>query len=488
MKKKIVTTLQRVFKKPLYRLFIFLLGIPTFVVTFFVYLQKKGSHDKNNEAGRMREQILQELESSGEKETLYKETKLFVENKRRFFHKEHGDLEKEVQAQFQQELNRIVEKRLQANPEYQEKYKPVSFMETMQELLENNTFLIFSIITSLPMYLLMLIYSNAYAKYILERLAMMVFVLFGVVFLVFTILYMSPMDPAVNILGQTATAEQIEDFNHVYGLDEPYIVQLLGSFKGLATMDMGRSYQGNEIVIEAIGRRFPVTLQVTFASLVIALIIAIPSGIISAVKPYSTFDYVFMLLALLGLSIPTFWLGLVLILNFSINLGWLPSTYSATDLRTLIMPATVLGASLAASVARMTRSSMLEVIRQDYVRTARAKGQVEWKVIIFHTLRNALIPILTIIGSQACGYIGGTVLIESVFGLPGIGNYILDSVNNLDYPVVTSGVIFICFWCVLINFIVDLLYAFIDPRIKITYGFKEKKKKKKAPAAQGGNA
>ena len=138
----------------------------------------------------------------------------------------------------------------------------------------------------------------------------------------------------------------------------------------------------------------------------------------------------------------------------------------------------------------MTRSSMLEVIRQDYVRTARAKGQVQWKVIISHALRNAMIPILTIIGTQACGYIGGTVLIESVFGLPGIGNYILDSVNNLDYPVVTSGIIFICFWCVLINFVVDLLYAFIDPRIKITYGFKEKKKKakKQVAAAQGGNA
>lgn len=466
MKKKIVTTLQRVFKKPLYRLFIFLLGIPTFVVTFFVYLQKKGSHDKNNEAGRMREQILQELESSGEKETLYKETKLFVENKRRFFHKEHGDLEKEVQAQFQQELNRIVEKRLQANPEYQEKYKPVSFMETMQELLENNTFLIFSIITSLPMYLLMLIYSNAYAKYILERLAMMVFVLFGVVFLVFTILYMSPMDPAVNILGQTATAEQIEDFNHVYGLDEPYIVQLLGSFKGLATMDMGRSYQGNEIVIEAIGRRFPVTLQVTFASLVIALIIAIPSGIISAVKPYSTFDYVFMLLALLGLSIPTFWLGLVLILNFSINLGWLPSTYSATDLRTLIMPATVLGASLAASVARMTRSSMLEVINQDYITTAKAKGLSNRTVILKHALGNAMIPIVTVVGLQFGGMLGGSAVTEKVFNITGIGSYIVDKQFIPDIPVVLTGVVYVAVIISLVNLFVDILYAFLDPRIK----------------------
>ena len=210
---------------------------------------------------------------------------------------------------------------------------------------------------------------------------MMIFVVFGVVFLVFTILHMSPMDPAVNILGQTATEEQIIEFNRMYGLDKPYLVQLVEVFKNILTFDLGNSYQGNEVVFDAIMRRFPITLELTMASLIVAVAIAIPAGIISAVKQYSSYDYIFMLLALLGLSIPNFWLGLILILNWSINMEWLPATYSPDNWKTLIMPAIVLGTALAASVARMTRSSMLEVINADYIVTARAKGLSKMKVI-----------------------------------------------------------------------------------------------------------
>ena len=355
MKKKMTNILDRIFKKPLYRVFLFLLGLPTFLVSFIVYCARKSSYAKTDKTSEIRARILAELEKSGEKQALYNETRMFLENKRAFFKKESGDFEKNVQREFEKELNKLVERRLQEDKEYKKNYRPITLLGVMKDLLQNNAFLVFSIITSLPMYLLLLIYSNPYAKYIFERLVMMIFVLFGVVFLVFTILYMSPMDPAVNILGQTATQEQIVEFNRVYGLDQPYIVRLFEAFKGLVTLDMGRSYAGNEVVMEAISRKFPVTLQVTFASLAVALILAIPSGIISAVKPYSTFDYVFMLIALLGLSIPNFWLGLVLILNFSINLHWLPATYSATDWTTLIMPAIVLGTGLSASVARMTR-------------------------------------------------------------------------------------------------------------------------------------
>ena len=345
-------------------------------------------------------------------------------------------------------------------------YRPITLLGVMKDLLQNNAFLVFSIITSLPMYLLLLIYSNPYAKYIFERLVMMIFVLFGVVFLVFTILYMSPMDPAVNILGQTATQEQIVEFNRVYGLDQPYIVRLFEAFKGLVTLDMGRSYAGNEVVMEAISRKFPVTLQVTFASLAVALILAIPSGIISAVKPYSTFDYVFMLIALLGLSIPNFWLGLVLILNFSINLHWLPATYSATDWTTLIMPAIVLGTGLSASVARMTRSSMLEVINQDYITTAKAKGLSSKRVILKHALGNAMIPIVTVVGLQFGGMLGGSAVTEKVFNINGIGSYIVDKQFIPDIPVVLTGVVYVSVVISLANLVVDILYAFLDPRIK----------------------
>ncbi|WP_296627166.1 ABC transporter permease [uncultured Negativibacillus sp.] len=391
---------------------------------------------------------------------------MFLENKRAFFKKESGDFEKNVQREFEKELNKLVERRLQEDEEYKKNYRPITLLGVMKDLLQNNAFLVFSIITSLPMYLLLLIYSNPYAKYIFERLVMMIFVLFGVVFLVFTILYMSPMDPAVNILGQTATQEQIVEFNRVYGLDQPYIVRLFEAFKGLVTLDMGRSYAGNEVVMEAISRKFPVTLQVTFASLAVALILAIPSGIISAVKPYSTFDYVFMLIALLGLSIPNFWLGLVLILNFSINLHWLPATYSATDWTTLIMPAIVLGTALSASVARMTRSSMLEVINQDYITTAKAKGLSSKRVILKHALGNAMIPIVTVVGLQFGGMLGGSAVTEKVFNINGIGSYIVDKQFIPDIPVVLTGVVYVSVVISLANLVVDILYAFLDPRIK----------------------
>ena len=391
---------------------------------------------------------------------------MFLENKRAFFKKESGDFEKNVQREFEKELNKLVERRLQEDKEYKKNYRPITLLGVMKDLLQNNAFLVFSIITSLPMYLLLLIYSNPYAKYIFERLVMMVFVLFGVVFLVFTILYLSPMDPAVNILGQTATQEQIVEFNRVYGLDQPYIVRLFEAFKGLVTLDMGRSYAGNEVVMEAISRKFPVTLQVTFASLAVALILAIPSGIISAVKPYSTFDYVFMLIALLGLSIPNFWLGLVLILNFSINLHWLPATYSATDWTTLIMPAIVLGTALSASVARMTRSSMLEVINQDYITTAKAKGLSSKRVILKHALGNAMIPIVTVVGLQFGGMLGGSAVTEKVFNINGIGSYIVDKQFIPDIPVVLTGVVYVSVVISLANLVVDILYAFLDPRIK----------------------
>ena len=466
MKKKMANILDRIFKKPLYRLFLFLLGLPTFLVSFIVYCARKSSYAKTDKTSEIRARILAELEKSGEKQALYNETRMFLENKRAFFKKESGDFEKNVQREFEKELNKLVERRLQEDEEYKKNYRPITLLGVMKDLLQNNAFLVFSIITSLPMYLLLLIYSNPYAKYIFERLVMMIFVLFGVVFLVFTILYMSPMDPAVNILGQTATQEQIVEFNRVYGLDQPYIVRLFEAFKGLVTLDMGRSYAGNEVVMEAISRKFPVTLQVTFASLAVALILAIPSGIISAVKPYSTFDYVFMLIALLGLSIPNFWLGLVLILNFSINLHWLPATYSATDWTTLIMPAIVLGTALSASVARMTRSSMLEVINQDYITTAKAKGLSSKRVILKHALGNAMIPIVTVVGLQFGGMLGGSAVTEKVFNINGIGSYIVDKQFIPDIPVVLTGVVYVSVVISLANLVVDILYAFLDPRIK----------------------
>lgn len=327
------------------------------------------------------------------------------------------------------------------------------------------------------------------ASYVIRRLIYLVLTLLATIVLIFTLMEFVPGDPAQAILGPTATEETIAQVHEQLGLDDPYLVRLGDYILGLLQGDLGESYKTGQPVFDELMARFPVTLKITVFAVIIGSILGIIAGVVSAVKQYSIFDRVLTAISLFGASAPSFWLAMLFVLIFSLNLGWLPATGSY-GFEYWILPIGTLGLQCSASITRMTRSSMLEVIRQDYVRTARAKGQVQWKVIISHALRNAMIPILTIIGTQACGYIGGTVLIESVFGLPGIGNYILDSVNNLDYPVVTSGIIFICFWCVLINFVVDLLYAFIDPRIKITYGFKEKKKKakKQVAAAQGGNA
>jgi peptide/nickel transport system permease protein len=201
------------------------------------------------------------------------------------------------------------------------------------------------------------------------------------------------------------------------------------------------------------------------------------AGIVSAVKQYSLFDRILTAFSLFGASAPSFWLAMVGVLIFSIKLGWLPPSGSYS-FRYWILPISTIGLQCSANITRMTRSSMLEVIRQDYIRTARAKGQTEFIVITRHALRNAFIPILTQIGQDIIGYLGGMVLIESVFGIPGVGEYILNAVRNMDIPVVLSGVVFICAICSLVIFIVDISYAFLDPRIQSTYGFHIKKAKK----------
>lgn len=342
----------------------------------------------------------------------------------------------------------------------------VTMASVYSSLISNGALLALSIITSFPMYIIMILFTNPISKYVVDRLVMMVFVLFGVTFLVFTILYISPMDPALNILGVTATPEQVERFNKMHGLDQPYLVQLFSKFQNLLTFNLGKSFQGNENIAVALANKFPITLQVTFWSMLVSLVIAIPSGIISAIKPYTSFDYIAMFIALLGLSIPNFWLGLMMILEFSIKNKWLPATFQVGNPVTLIMPAIVLGTGMSASVARMTRSSMMEVKNSDYILTARAKGLPERKVVLKHILGNAMIPIITTIGMQFGGMLGGSSVTEKVFNINGIGLYIVEKQFVPDIPAVLAGVIYVSFIVSIVNLIVDIMYAVIDPRIK----------------------
>lgn len=305
-------------------------------------------------------------------------------------------------------------------------------------------------------------------KYVLKRLLLLIPVMIGVTFIVFGIMHLTPGSPAKIKLGEKATPEAIEALEKEMGLDKPFIVQYVKYVKNAVQGDFGRSYQSNRVVFDEVLSRFPATLKLAVAAMVIAIVIGIPAGIISATKQYTLIDSVTMVLALIGVSMPVFWLGLMLILIFSVKLGWLPSSGAATWSH-LILPAVTLGLSSTAIITRMTRSSMLEVIRQDFIRTARAKGVPERTVINKHALRNALIPVVTVIGLQFGSLLGGAVLTESVFSWPGVGKLMIDSIKKQDTPVILACIIFIAITFSVVNLAVDILYAFIDPRIKSQY-------------------
>lgn len=313
-------------------------------------------------------------------------------------------------------------------------------------------------------------------KYIAKRIAMMIPILFGITVIVFTLMYVTPGDPAYSILGENATPEQVVEIHKQYGLDDPYILRLGRYFWGVIRGDFGTSYKTGQPVLKEIMARYPYTLRLAVLSTLLGMIIGVTTGIIAAVKQYSIFDKVGTIISLFGVSAPSFWIAMVLVLFFSVKLGWLPPT-GTYGVKYWILPVFTLGLQASASIMRMTRSSMLEVIRQDYITTGRAKGQSEFKIVMKHAFKNAQVPIVTVTGIRICGFLAGAVLVETVFAIPGLGKYIIDSVNFKDYPIVQGGVLWIGLNCILINLIVDIIYCFIDPRIKANYSKPKKYKR-----------
>ncbi|NLY36972.1 MAG: ABC transporter permease [Tissierellia bacterium] len=305
-------------------------------------------------------------------------------------------------------------------------------------------------------------------KYILKRLLYLIPVLFGVTLLVFLIMSVAPGDPAKVILGEQATPEAIEQLRVELGLDDPVLVQYMRYATGLLKGDMGMSYKSKDPVAVEIVARIPTTLKLTLSATLIAVLVAIPLGIFAAVKQNTLFDGLSMFIALLGISIPIFWLGLMLLVLFSQRLGWFPSS-GAASWKSFILPGVALGFHSMASIARITRSSMLEVIRQDYIRTARSKGMPYRDVITKHALPNALIPTITVTGLQIGALMAGSVLTETVFSLPGIGRLIINSIQGRDIPVVLGCILVFTIGFSVVNLLVDLLYAYVDPRIKAQY-------------------
>ena len=305
-------------------------------------------------------------------------------------------------------------------------------------------------------------------KYILKRLAMMIPIILGITFIIFSIMNMIPGDTATLILGDNAPQEAREQLEEELGLNQPFLLRYVNYVVDAVQGDFGDSYRTRTPVFEEIFQRFPTTLKLAAGAMLLAVLIGIPLGILSAVKQYSFLDALSSVSAMFLSSIPAFWLGLLSILLFSLKLGLLPSN-GADTAASFVLPVVTLSLPGAAEILRLTRSTMLEVIRQDYIRTARAKGATERTIIWRHALKNALLPIITVAGMHFGALLGGSMITESVFAMPGVGTLAIEAIRSKDTPQVMASVLLMAVVFCFIMLLVDLLYAFIDPRIRARY-------------------
>ena len=302
-----------------------------------------------------------------------------------------------------------------------------------------------------------------------KRLLQTIFVLLGISLITFVLLQVVPGDPVALMLGKRADPETIAKVRKELGLDLPYYVQYLNFIKGAIHLDFGTSYFTKEVVTDALIRCFKVTVKLACMSFIFASVIGIPCGIFAAVKRGKGIDTVVMVLSIIGVSAPAFWVAIILQILFGLKLNVLPISGFDTP-ASYILPSLALGARYAGNIARITRTSMLEVLGQDYIRTAKAKGAMRWAVILKHALKNAMIPIVTLVGTDFGYMLTGSMLIEKVFSIPGIGKLAVDAMSNRDLPLLEGTVMYIAFVFVVVNLIVDVSYAFLDPRIRYGKG------------------
>lgn len=328
-------------------------------------------------------------------------------------------------------------------------------------------------------------------KYIVKRVLIMIPVLFGVIFIVFMINRLSPGDPVAGILGSSYTQEQYDAKAAELGLDKPVLVQFGQYIVNLVTkLDLGTSYSTGQSVSSEIFGRFPTTVKLGVIGCIITVVLGIPFGIISATKQYSAMDYGVTIFSLIFASMPGFWLALMLIIIFALNLKWVPASMVGHSVtwKAWILPAIAVGLSPVASITRLTRSSMLDVVRQDYIRTARAKGLSEGTVIKKHALKNALIPVITSVGLQLGMLVSGSVVVEAIFSIPGLGTLMTTAISNKDYPVIQGCVVVLATLICVINLCTDIAYGFVDPRImsEMTGSKKKKGKRSRKEASKNG--
>ncbi len=303
-------------------------------------------------------------------------------------------------------------------------------------------------------------------NFLISRLLSALFVIFGVSCLVFFLIHLVPGDPVEVMLGESSQPADREALRAALGLDQPILVQLMNYFNGLLHFDLGESLHSKRPIADMLMERIPATATLAAAGLLVAVVIAFPLGIMAAMKKDTAWDSGAMFFSLFGISIPNFWMGPLLILFFSLWLGWLPVS-GQSGIESLLLPALTLGTALAAILARMIRATLLEVMGEDYIRTARAKGLSERAVIMNHGLKNAMLPVITLLGLQLGALLGGAMITEIVFSWPGIGQLTIDAINRRDYPVVQACILLISLTYVVVNTLTDLIYAWMDPRIRL---------------------
>lgn len=323
-------------------------------------------------------------------------------------------------------------------------------------------------------------------RYIFKRILMMIPVILGVIFVVFFIMDLAPGEPYLQMVGENATDEEIQAVIEEYGFDDPLLVRYGRYVLDLVQGDLGNSYTHNQPVLTLYLQKLGATLKLALASIFVAILFSLPLGIYAAVKQDKWQDGVCTVVSLLGLSIPNFWLGLMLIILFALNLGWFPAS-GDRELISIVLPAFTEGTGLMAFITRTTRSSMLETIRADYVTTARAKGVTRIGSVMKHAFKNALIPIVNASGMQLAYVMAGSVLTETVFAWPGVGRELVTAITDRDIPVVTGFLIMSAIITALINLIIDIVYAYVDPRVKVQYATK-KKRARKLPVKKEGEA
>jgi peptide/nickel transport system permease protein len=308
-------------------------------------------------------------------------------------------------------------------------------------------------------------------RYLIRRLVYLIPIWLGISFVAFSLANLTPGDPARLMLqrdlGRQPTAEEVSSVRDTMHLDDPFILRYVRWLENAVTGDLGTSYRTGEPVLSGLAQRFPSTLQIAGLGLALAIVIALPLGIMAALWRNSAIDHLSRVVALLGASMPSYWVAYLLILLFAVKLNMLPVAGKG-GWQHLILPSVTLGLGACASLMRLTRSEMLEVLGQDYIRTSRAKGLASWAVVVRHGLRNALIPVTTVVGMRFAGLLGGAVIVETIFAWPGIGKFVLDSIFDRDYPVIQGFVVFMGTIFLLVNLVVDMSYAWLDPRIRLS--------------------